>query len=232
MELLSTTVEHSPVIRSDTVVTVASGLLGTLGMTTIVYLAPLAASQRVDAPLWIARVVVTTETAAIGLGLSLHRLVGSRMRGCLHAGDWERRGRCRDQAPACDRRPVCRSGRGRRACQPARPSGVRKHRGIGLRMPGSRPLRRADLPEGTMNHLLQLFYSEHCPMCPEAQQRVRQFAAARSDVTLVERDVAIAVGLARHNRLTATPAIVIEGGRTIYEVPPPETLAALMYSLQ
>ena len=24
-----------------------------------------------------------------------------------------------------------------------------------------------------MNHLLQLFYSEHCPMCPEAQQRVR-----------------------------------------------------------
>lgn len=79
-----------------------------------------------------------------------------------------------------------------------------------------------------MNHLLQLFYSEHCPDCPEARRRVRQFAMERSDVTLVERDVAITIGLARHYRLTATPAIVIDGGRAIYEVPPPEALAALV----
>lgn len=80
-----------------------------------------------------------------------------------------------------------------------------------------------------MNHLLQLFYSEDCPDCPEAQRRVRQFASERSDVTLVERDIAITVGLARHYQLTATPAIVIDGGRAIYEVPPPEKLAALVY---
>ncbi|MGE3957412.1 MAG: hypothetical protein AB7H96_11885 [Vicinamibacterales bacterium] len=76
MQLLSTTVEHSPVIRSDTAVIVASGLLGTLGMTTIMYLAPLVGTRQVDAPLWIARIFVTTPTSAIGLGLSLHLVVG------------------------------------------------------------------------------------------------------------------------------------------------------------
>lgn len=76
MELLSNTVEHSPVIRTDTAVIVASGLLGTLGMTTIMYLAPLVGTRQVDAPIWIARVFVTTSTAAIGLGLSLHLVVG------------------------------------------------------------------------------------------------------------------------------------------------------------
>ena len=60
-----------------------------------------------------------------------------------------------------------------------------------------------------MNHLVELFYSEHCLGCPEAQQVVRRFALERPDVTLVERDVAVAISLARHYRLIATPAIVI-----------------------
>lgn len=76
MALLYPSVEHSPVIRSDTAIVMASGLLGTLGMTTIMYLAPLVGTRQVDAPLWIARLFVTTPVAAIGLGLSLHLVVG------------------------------------------------------------------------------------------------------------------------------------------------------------
>lgn len=45
-------------------------------------------------------------------------------------------------------------------------------------------------------------------------------------MTLVERDVAVATGLARHYRLIATPAIVIDGGAVMYGVPRPAALAA------
>jgi len=62
--------------------------------------------------------------------------------------------------------------------------------------------------------------------CPEAQQVVRQFASERADVTLVERDVAVEIGLARHYRLIATPAVVINGGAVMYGVPRPAALAA------
>ena len=77
-----------------------------------------------------------------------------------------------------------------------------------------------------MSHLVELFYSEHCLGCPEAQQVVRRFALERPDVTLVERDVAVEIGLARHYRLIATPAIVIDGGAVMYGVPRPAALAA------
>ncbi|MBI3494295.1 MAG: thioredoxin family protein [Acidobacteria bacterium] len=77
-----------------------------------------------------------------------------------------------------------------------------------------------------MGHLVELFYSEHCIGCPEARQVVRQFALERPDVTVVERDVAVAVRLARHYRLIATPAIVIDGGAVMYGVPRPAALAA------
>lgn len=77
-----------------------------------------------------------------------------------------------------------------------------------------------------MNHLVELFYSEHCIACPEAKQVVRQFALERSDVTLVERDVALEIGLARHYRLIATPAVVINGGTVMYGVPRRAALAA------
>jgi hypothetical protein len=77
-----------------------------------------------------------------------------------------------------------------------------------------------------VNHLVELFYSEHCLGCPEAQQVVRRFALERPDVTLVERDVTVAIGLAKHYRLIATPAVVIDGGAVMYGVPRPAALAA------
>ena len=82
-----------------------------------------------------------------------------------------------------------------------------------------------------VNHLVELFYSEHCLGCPEAQQIVRRFALERLDVTLVERDVAVEIGLARHYRLIATPAIVIDGGAVLYGVPRPAALAARVDSI-
>lgn len=76
MQLLADPVEHSPVVRSDAAVIVGSGLLGKLVMTTIMYLAPLLGARQVDAPLWIAHLVVSTPMAALGVGLSLHLVVG------------------------------------------------------------------------------------------------------------------------------------------------------------
>lgn len=76
MTLLSHPVAHTPVLRSDTPVIVTAGFLGTLGMATLMYLAPLAGLHQVDAPLWLARIVVADSGTAIVLGLSLHLLVG------------------------------------------------------------------------------------------------------------------------------------------------------------
>lgn len=79
-----------------------------------------------------------------------------------------------------------------------------------------------------VSHLLELFYSEHCFSCPEARQALRQFAASRSDVVVVERDVAAEdeLELARRYRLIATPAIVIDGHAVMYGVPGTAALAA------
>ena len=79
-----------------------------------------------------------------------------------------------------------------------------------------------------VSHLLELFYSEHCFSCPEARQALRQFATSRSDVIVVERDVATEkeLELARRYRLIATPAIVIDGHEVMYGVPGATALAA------
>ena len=77
-----------------------------------------------------------------------------------------------------------------------------------------------------MSHLLEVFYSEHCPSCPEAREAVQQFAASRSDVAVVEHDVEEELELAKRYQLIATPALVIDGDAVIYGVPRPAALAA------
>lgn len=77
-----------------------------------------------------------------------------------------------------------------------------------------------------MSHLVELFYSEHCVGCPEAREVVRRFALERQDVTVVERDVAVEMDLARHYGLIATPALVIDGAGVMYGVPRPAALAS------
>lgn len=79
-----------------------------------------------------------------------------------------------------------------------------------------------------MAHVLELFVSEHCIGCPEARRVVRAFAAARRDVTVVERDVEIDTDRqrARAHGLFATPALVIDGVRVMYGVPRAEALVA------
>lgn len=75
-------------------------------------------------------------------------------------------------------------------------------------------------------HVVELFYSEHCPSCPEARQVVRRFASERADVIVLEHDVAVYVGLANRYGLIATPALVIDGGPVMYGVPHPAALEA------
>lgn len=71
----------------------------------------------------------------------------------------------------------------------------------------------------SMQHFVQLFYSEHCFGCPAARTVVRQFAAEHADVAVAELDVAIHAGLARKYGVVATPAVVVDGGRVLYGVP-------------
>lgn len=77
-----------------------------------------------------------------------------------------------------------------------------------------------------MTHCVELFYSEHCPGCPEARQAVRQWAAQRSDVAVTELDVAQHLGEANRYGLIATPAVVIDGGPALYGIPSAADLAA------
>ena len=79
-----------------------------------------------------------------------------------------------------------------------------------------------------MSHLLEIFYSAHCISCPEARQTVRQFAASRPDVVVVERDLEAEaeLELAKRYGLIATPALVIDGDAVLYGVPRPAALAA------
>lgn len=79
-----------------------------------------------------------------------------------------------------------------------------------------------------MRHVLELFVSEHCLACPEAQRVVRDFAAGRLDVTVVERDVQRDADRQRASAygLFATPALVIDEARVMYGVPRAEALNA------
>ena len=77
-----------------------------------------------------------------------------------------------------------------------------------------------------MVHILEVFYSAHCIACPEARQAVRQLAASRPDIVVVEREVESHLELARQYRVMATPAVVIDGDSVIYGVPRFATLAA------
>ena len=70
-----------------------------------------------------------------------------------------------------------------------------------------------------MEHVLELFVAHHCPSCPDARARVREFAHARGDIVLVERNVDDERDAAAGYGLFATPAIVIDGRAVLYGVP-------------
>lgn len=78
-----------------------------------------------------------------------------------------------------------------------------------------------------VSHLLELFYSAHCVGCPEARAIVRELAARRSDLIIVEHDIdnADALDLAKGYCLIATPALVIDREIVMYGVPKLEKLA-------
>jgi protein-disulfide isomerase len=77
-----------------------------------------------------------------------------------------------------------------------------------------------------MPHLIELFAAEHCPGCPDARIRLREFAANRRDVVVVERIVDRSLEAARRYGLFATPAIVVDGRAVLYGVPTIAQLAA------
>ena len=77
-----------------------------------------------------------------------------------------------------------------------------------------------------MPHVIELFAAEHCPGTPDARLRLREFAASRCDVVVVERSVDRDVDAARRYGLFATPGIVIDGRAILYGVPTVAQLAA------
>ncbi len=77
-----------------------------------------------------------------------------------------------------------------------------------------------------MPHVIELFLAEHCPGSPDARVRVREFAASRRDIVVVERNVDHDMEAARRYRLFATPAIVIDGKAVLYGAPTMTQLAA------
>lgn len=79
-----------------------------------------------------------------------------------------------------------------------------------------------------MFHLVELFHSAHCISCPEARAVLSQLAARRSDVVIIEHDIADAdaLDLAKRYALIATPALVIDRGSVMYGVPKLEQLTA------
>ncbi len=72
-----------------------------------------------------------------------------------------------------------------------------------------------------MIHRLDVFYSAHCPGCPEARHIARQMATSRGDIVVVEHDLdaEAELALAKRYGLIATPAVVIDGHAAIYGVP-------------
>lgn len=63
-------------LQHDGAMILASGFLGTLAMTTIMYVLPLFGLGQVDLPLWTARLFVGGTVAAVALGLAIHLLLG------------------------------------------------------------------------------------------------------------------------------------------------------------
>lgn len=79
-----------------------------------------------------------------------------------------------------------------------------------------------------MAHVIELFVADHCPSCPDARARVREFADATAGVLVVEHNVEEAVDVAVRYGLFATPAIVVDGRAAFYGVPTLRQLAALV----
>jgi hypothetical protein len=79
-----------------------------------------------------------------------------------------------------------------------------------------------------MPHVVELFYADHCPACPEARAMLRHFAQGRPDIVVIERNIDEAGELRRATtyQLIATPAFVIDGRAVLYGVPTPATLGA------
>lgn len=77
-----------------------------------------------------------------------------------------------------------------------------------------------------MPHMIELFVVEHCPGCPDARVRVREFAESRHNVVVVERNIEHHLDLTRRYGLFATPAVVIDGRNVLYGVPIFAQLAA------
>ena len=74
--------------------------------------------------------------------------------------------------------------------------------------------------------MIELFVAEHCPCCPDARRRIKEFAACRGDVVIIERSVERELEVAQRYGLFATPAIVIDGNAVLYGVPTIAQLAA------
>jgi hypothetical protein len=77
-----------------------------------------------------------------------------------------------------------------------------------------------------MPHIIELFAAEHCLATPDARLRLREFAASRRDIVVVERSVDREMEAARRYGLFATPGIVIDGRAILYGVPTIAQLAA------
>lgn len=77
-----------------------------------------------------------------------------------------------------------------------------------------------------VSHVVELFHSPHCISCPEARALLRELAARRPDVIVIERDIedAEALAQAREYHLIATPALVIDREKVLYGVPTLEKL--------
>lgn len=77
-----------------------------------------------------------------------------------------------------------------------------------------------------MEHVIELFVANHCPSCPDARARVREFADGRTSIVVVEHNVDEELETAARYGLFATPAIVIDGRTVLYGVPTMAQLSA------
>ncbi|MGE3844406.1 MAG: thioredoxin family protein [Vicinamibacterales bacterium] len=77
-------------------------------------------------------------------------------------------------------------------------------------------------------HVLEVFFSRHCPRCTEAVHAIRQFASTRSDVVVIDRDIRVDANfqLAKRHGLIVAPALLINGETVLYGVPRAARLAA------
>jgi len=77
-----------------------------------------------------------------------------------------------------------------------------------------------------MQHVIELFVAHHCPSCPDARRRVREFVEQYPNVTVIEHTVDEALAVAETYGLFATPAIVVDHRSVFYGVPTLAQLAA------